>query len=98
MTQPSPFCSTTTATGLPSTPSRNTSVQPQARRACVNPFSMWWIISNPKSQIPRSKSRRIAFEIRVFDLGFGFWDLGFGFWDLEKGLDFLLELFLRRDA
>ena len=26
-------------TGLPSTPSRNPIVQPQARRACVNPFN-----------------------------------------------------------
>src|SRR6185503_7817373 len=41
MTHPRPFSSTTTATGLPSTPSRNPSLQPQARRACVNPFSMW---------------------------------------------------------
>src|SRR5690348_11415087 len=40
MTQPGPFSSITTATGLPSTPSRNASLQPQARRACVNPFSM----------------------------------------------------------
>src|ERR1700704_4551195 len=38
--QPGPFSSTTTATGLPSTPSRKASLQPQARRACVNPFNM----------------------------------------------------------
>ena len=34
------FSSTTTVTGLPSTPSRNVMRQPQASRACVNPFSI----------------------------------------------------------
>jgi hypothetical protein len=38
--QPGPFCSTTTITGLPSTPSRNPIRQPQARRACVKPFNI----------------------------------------------------------
>ena len=31
----------TTVTGLPSTPSRNMMRQPQASRACVNPFNIW---------------------------------------------------------
>src|SRR5260221_3328363 len=34
------FCSTTTVIGLPSTPARNASRQPQARRAWVKPLSM----------------------------------------------------------
>src|SRR4029079_16802975 len=38
--QPGDFSSTTTVTGLPSTPSRNAIRQPQARRACVNPFNI----------------------------------------------------------
>ena len=39
--QATPFSSTTTVTGLPSTPSRNERRQPQASRACVKPLSMW---------------------------------------------------------
>src|SRR3954468_11682916 len=38
--QPGDFSSTTTVTGLPSTPSRKAMRQPQARRACVNPFNI----------------------------------------------------------
>src|SRR6187455_2104948 len=38
--QPGDIWSTTTVTGLPSTPSRNAMRQPQARRACVNPFNI----------------------------------------------------------
>src|SRR5215475_5137718 len=45
ITQPGPFSSTTTVTGLPSTPSRNVMRQPQASRACVNPFNTSPIIS-----------------------------------------------------
>src|SRR5688500_10768000 len=40
MAQAGAFSSTTTVTGLPSTPSRKPTRHPQARRACVNPFSM----------------------------------------------------------
>ena len=40
MAQAGDFSSTTTVTGLPSTPSRNAMRQPQARRACVNPFNI----------------------------------------------------------
>src|SRR3954464_14926043 len=36
--------STTTPPGLPSTPSRNATRQPQASRACVNPFNIGPII------------------------------------------------------
>ena len=36
--QPGAFSSTTTVTGLPSTPWRNPTRHPQARRACVRPF------------------------------------------------------------
>src|SRR5580765_2873255 len=38
------FSSTTTVTGLPSTPARNTRRHPQARRAWVNPLSMTLIL------------------------------------------------------
>src|SRR5580765_9066184 len=38
------FSSTTTVTGLPSTPARNTRRHPQARRAWVNPLSMALIL------------------------------------------------------
>src|SRR6476646_2738856 len=38
------FSSTTTVTGLPSTPARKTSRHPQARRAWVNPLSMALIL------------------------------------------------------
>ena len=41
----------TTVTGLPSTPSRKAMRQPQARRACVKPFSMLICI------IPRDAGR-----------------------------------------
>src|SRR6476620_7014619 len=61
MAQPEPFSSTTTATGLPSTPSRNASLQPQARRACVNPFSM----SESYYSNPRSK-QRFDFLLELF--------------------------------
>ena len=37
--QPGAFVARTTVTGLPSTPSRNDRLQPQARVAWVNPFS-----------------------------------------------------------
>src|SRR6185369_6781268 len=40
MAQVGAFSSTTTVTGLPSTPSRKPTRHPHARRACVNPFSM----------------------------------------------------------
>ena len=38
--RPAISASTTTVTGLPSTPSRKAMRQPQASRACVNPFSI----------------------------------------------------------
>jgi len=34
------FSSTTTVTGLPSTPTRNVMRHPQASRACVKPFNI----------------------------------------------------------
>ena len=49
------FSSTTTVTGLPSTPSRNVMRQPQARRAWVNPF----MASNHTTSI--TDARFIAF-------------------------------------
>src|SRR6188768_865857 len=50
MTHPGALSSTTTVTGLPSTPSRNVMRQPQARRACVKPFSIGFNISRPPCQ------------------------------------------------
>ena len=41
------FSSTITVTGLPSTPSRNDRRQPQANRACVNPFNIWLASYHP---------------------------------------------------
>src|SRR5687767_1192424 len=81
--QPGPFSSTTTVTGLPSTPARKPMRQPQARRACVNPFNI----------VGRS-----YYGSGLSALGSGLSALGSRLWFLQERFDLPFELVLRRRA
>src|SRR6185503_3222891 len=66
MTHPGALSSTTTVTGLPSTPSRNEMRQPQASRACTKPLSMWGILPECRSgRPPPSDAARASSRVRI---------------------------------